>query len=73
MTFRSPIFRKLLSSALLLIVVPLIVLDFYVTRYTANREAVNVEQRLEAETRILVAEAAAVPRPQLEDWARQAA
>ena len=73
MTFRSPIFRKLLSSALLLIVVPLIVLDFYVTRYTANREAVNVEQRLEAEARILVAEAAAVPRPQLEDWARQAA
>ena len=72
MTFRSPIFRKLLSSALLLIVVTLLVLDFYVTRYTAYREVQSVQLRLEAEARILAAEAASVPGPQMEDWARQA-
>ena len=53
MIFRSPIFRKLLSSAFLLIAVTLVVVDFYLTRYTANREVQSVEQRLEAEARIL--------------------
>ena len=72
MTFRSPIFRKLLASAFLLIAVTLVVVDFHLTRYTANREVQSVEQRLEAEARILQTEAASVPRPQLEDWARQA-
>ena len=72
MTFRSPIFRKLLASAFLLIAVTLVVVDFHLTRYTANREVQSVEQRLEAEARILQTEAANVPRPQLEDWARQA-
>jgi two-component system phosphate regulon sensor histidine kinase PhoR len=72
MTFRSPIFRKLLSAALMLIVVTLVVFDFYVTGYTGNREVSSVEQRLEAEARILGAEAAVVPRPQLENWAREA-
>ena len=71
MTFRSPIFRKLLASAFLLIVVTLVVVDFYITRYTANREVQTVEQRLEAEAQILRAEAANVPRPQLEDWAQR--
>jgi two-component system phosphate regulon sensor histidine kinase PhoR len=46
--------------------------DFHLTRYTANREVQSVEQRLEAEARILQTEAASVPRPQLEDWAHQA-
>jgi two-component system phosphate regulon sensor histidine kinase PhoR len=72
MTFRSPVFRKLLASAFLLIAVTLVVVDFHLTRYTANREVQSVEQRLEAEARILQTEAASVPRPQLEDWARQA-
>ena len=72
MTFRSPIFRKLLASAFLLIAVTLIVVDYYLTRYTAHREVQSVEQRLEAEALILQAEAATIPRPQLEDWARQA-
>lgn len=72
MTFRSPIFRKLLTSAFLLIAVTLVVADFYLTRYTAAREVQSVEQRLEAEARVLEAEAAQVPLPQLEDWARQA-
>jgi len=72
MIFRSLIFRKLLASAFLLIAVTLVVLDFYLTRYTAHREVQSVEQRLEAEARILQTEAAVVPRPQMEDWTHQA-
>ncbi len=72
MVFRSPIFRKLLASALLLIAVTLLVLDFHLTRYTAAHEEQNVEQRLEAEARILEQEMAEVPRGQLEDWAHEA-
>ncbi len=72
MIFRSPIFRKLLAIAFLLIAVTLIIVDFHLTRYTADREVQRVELRLEAEARILQAEVANVPRPQLEDWARQA-
>ena len=72
MTFRSPIFRKLLASAFLLIAVTLVVLDFYLTRFTARREVENVEQRLEVEAWILEAEAAEVPVPKLESWARDA-
>ena len=73
MTFRSPIFRKLLASAFVLTAVTLFVVDFYVTRYVAAREVQRVEQRLEAEARILQSEAAGVPRSDLENWARQAA
>jgi two-component system phosphate regulon sensor histidine kinase PhoR len=69
MTFRSPIFRKLLTSAFLLIAVTLLVLDFYLTRYTARRELQSVEQRLEVEAWLLAAEAADVPLPKLEVWA----
>lgn len=71
MIFRSPIFRKLLTAAFLLIAVTLIVLDFLLSRYTADQEAQSVEQRLEAEARILQTEAANVPLPQLQDWAQQ--
>jgi two-component system phosphate regulon sensor histidine kinase PhoR len=73
MIFHSPIFRKLLSIAFLLIAVTLVVVDFHLTRYIAHREVQTVEQRLEAEGRILQTEAANVPPSQLEDWARQAA
>jgi two-component system, OmpR family, phosphate regulon sensor histidine kinase PhoR len=73
MTFRSPIFRKLLASSFLLIALTLGVVDVYLTRFTTNREAQLTEHRLEAEARILQAEVAHVPRPQLEDWAHQAA
>jgi two-component system phosphate regulon sensor histidine kinase PhoR len=72
MAFRSPIFRKLLASAFLLIAVTLVVLDFYLSRYTSHREVQSVEQRLEAEARILEAEVTGVPLPRLEDWAHQA-
>jgi two-component system phosphate regulon sensor histidine kinase PhoR len=73
MTFGSPIFRKLLASAFILIALTLVILDFFVTRYTAGREVQSAEQRLEAEARILATEVADVPRPHLEDWAHQAA
>lgn len=73
MTFRSPIFRKLLASAFLLIAVTLFVLDFYLTRYTARHEVQSVAQRLAAEARLLSAEVADVPPPQMEGWAHGAA
>lgn len=73
MTFGSPIFRKLLASSFLLIAVTLVVVDLYLTPYTARRETQTTEQRLEAEARLLQAEVAALPPPQLEEWARQAA
>src|SRR5579864_7209130 len=72
MTFSSPLFRKLLSSAFLLIAVTLLVLDFYVTRYTANREVQSIEQRLEGEARILQPEVANVPQTDLQNWTRRA-
>ncbi|MGD0220977.1 MAG: ATP-binding protein [Terriglobia bacterium] len=73
MIFRSPIFRKLLANAFLLIAVTLVVLNFYITRYTADREVQSVVKRLEAEAQILETEAANVPAPQLEDWTHLAA
>ncbi len=73
MTFRSPMFRKLLASAFLLIAVTLLVLNFYMTRYTANREEQSVVRRLAAEAQILETETANIPPSQLEDWTRQAA
>lgn len=73
MPFQSPIFRKLLASAFLLISVTLLLLDFYLTRYTSRREVQGVEQRLAAEARLLTSEAADVPPAKLEDWAHAAA
>jgi two-component system phosphate regulon sensor histidine kinase PhoR len=73
MILRSPIFRKLLASAFLLVAATLLVLDFYLTRYTARREEQSVEQRLAAEARLLGAEAGDILPPQLEDWAHAAA
>jgi two-component system phosphate regulon sensor histidine kinase PhoR len=69
LTLRSPIFRKLLWSGCLLIAATLFVLDFYLTRYMAERQRENVEQRLAAQARLLTYEAAAVPGPALEAWA----
>ncbi len=72
MPFGSPVFRKLFLSALLLIAMTLVVLDFYLTRYTARRQVESVQQQLAAEARILAGELGTVPRPTLEDWARDA-
>ena len=38
----SPIFRKFLLSAFLLLAAALLILDFYLTRYTASRETSRV-------------------------------
>jgi len=71
-TLRSPIFRKLFLSACLVITATLVVLDFYLSRYMARRQVVNVEQRLAAQGRLLTAEAVVIPRGGLEDWAKTA-
>ncbi len=72
MTLRSPIFRKLLGSAILLIGVTLFALDFYLTRYTANREVENVRARLASDARILAGDIVSVPQADLEAWAKDA-
>ena len=71
MILRSPIFRKLLASAFSLIAVTLLILDFYMTRYTAQREVQSVEQRLEAQARLLAGELEAIPAGPLEGWAKE--
>ncbi len=73
MTLRSPIFRKLLFSAFLLIAATLLALDFYLTRYTAARETEQAQRRLTSEGLVLVPEVRDVPLIRLEDWTRQAA
>ncbi|MBI4165647.1 MAG: PAS domain-containing protein [Acidobacteria bacterium] len=72
MNLRSPIFRKLFLSATLLIAATLAVLDFYLARYMAHLQVENVEERLEAQARLLAPEAATIPHDKLEDWARKA-
>lgn len=72
MTLHSPVFRKLISSAFLIIAVTLVVLDFYLTRYTGRQQVERVEQRLEAEARILAGELAIVLPAQLERWSQEA-
>ena len=72
MPFSSPVFRKLFLSALLLTATTLVVLDFYLTRYTARRQVESVQQQLAAEARILAGELTAVAPPGVEEWAHNA-
>jgi two-component system phosphate regulon sensor histidine kinase PhoR len=72
MVFRSPIFRKLLGSAFLLIALTLAVLDFNLARYTTKHEVQEVEQRLTAVAMVLTAEPPSLPPPQMEEWAKSA-
>jgi two-component system phosphate regulon sensor histidine kinase PhoR len=72
MTFRSPIFRKLLLSGAILIAVPLLTLDFYLTRTTTRQQVQAVREKLEAQARILVPEASEVPESELQSWAQGA-
>jgi len=69
--FRSPLFRKLLLSAFVLIAAPLLLLDSFLTTYIADRETRNVEQRLTSEARILVGEVPGIAAAQLESWAKE--
>jgi len=72
MVFSSPIFRKLLSSAFLLIALTLAVLDFYLTRYTSKHEVQAVEQRLTAVARVLAVEPPNLPLERMQEWAKSA-
>ena len=72
MVFSSPIFRKLLTSAFVVIALTLAVLDFYLTRYTGKHEAQEVEQRLTAVARVLAAEPPNLPLERMEEWAKSA-
>ena len=72
MVFSSPIFRKLLGSALIVIAFTLFALDFYLTRYTSQHEVQQVEQRLTTVARVLSAESTNLPPARMEDWAKSA-
>jgi two-component system phosphate regulon sensor histidine kinase PhoR len=72
MTLRSPIFRKLLASAFLMIALTLLVLDFLLSRYMARRQVEAVEQRLKAQAEILADELTSPPGISMEGWAKRA-
>ncbi len=72
MTFRSPIFRKLFLGAALVISVTLAGLDFYLTRYTAQREVESVKTRLESNAHVLAGELPTISVQQLEAWSKAA-
>ncbi len=70
--FQSPLFRKLLVSAFVLIAGALLVLDSFLTTGVAERETQSVQRRLTAEARILKGEVADVDPARLENWAKEA-
>jgi two-component system phosphate regulon sensor histidine kinase PhoR len=72
MVFSSPIFRKLLGSAFVLIALTLAVLDFYLTRYTSKHEVQEVERRLTGVARVLTDEPPNLPLERMEEWAKSA-
>src|SRR2546422_3392138 len=72
MTFRSPIFRKLLGNAFLLIATCLVVLDFYLTRYLARRQVETLFRSLGVEAQILAGELGSIPRGRIEGWSSDA-
>ncbi len=73
MSAGSPMFRKLLLSSLLVILVTVVALDFLLTRYTADRETQHTERQLAAQARILAADVESVPAGGLAEWTRRAA
>ena len=70
--FQSPLFRKLLISAFVLIAGTLLVLDSFLEHYVAGREAQNVQHRLTVGARILEGEVPGVDPSGLENWAKEA-
>ena len=70
-TLRSPIFRKLLLTAFLLILTALAVLDLLMTRYTATRERTHAEQQMEMAARILAAPLSALAPSAVQQWTQQ--
>ena len=53
LTVRSPVFRKLLLAAALLIAVALGTADFLLTRYTADRERTLAREELTQSLRVI--------------------
>ena len=70
--FGGPMFRKLLLTALVLILAAVALSDLLLTRYTSDRETRNTEMRLSAQARILAGELAALSGPQLPGWIHDA-
>jgi two-component system, OmpR family, phosphate regulon sensor histidine kinase PhoR len=73
MAVHSPIFRKLLVTSLLVITVTLLVVDFYLGRYTAARQTNYLESSLAAQAEILAGELKTTSAANLQDWVRNAA
>lgn len=71
-TLSSPLFRKILLSAFLLIIATVGSSDYLLTRYTEQRELELVQQDLELVGRIYREQAAELTAGQLEPWARKA-
>ena len=69
MPFSSSVFRKLFLSALALIALTLVTVDFYWTRYAASQQTEALKLQLTAEARVLRGELDTVPRAGLEAWA----
>ena len=69
MPFSSSVFRKLFLSALALIALTLVTVDFYWTRYAASQQSDALKLQLTAEARVLRGELDAVSRAGLEAWA----
>jgi two-component system, OmpR family, phosphate regulon sensor histidine kinase PhoR len=72
MAFGSPLYRKLFLGAVVITGVTLAALDFYLTRFTSNREIEKVRQGLLTSSRILGGELGSVPPERLEAWALEA-
>lgn len=70
-TLRSPIFRKLLLAAFLLILTALAVLDFLMTGYTAARERTHAAEQMETAARLLAPSLSELEPSALGEWARQ--
>ena len=73
MPLTSPIFRKLLMAAFVLMAGTLLGLNFYLTQFTVKLQTENIQKRLRTEAEILAGDLASVPRSDLDKWARQSA
>jgi two-component system phosphate regulon sensor histidine kinase PhoR len=70
-TIRSPLFRKILVGAALLVFPMGGLSDLLMSRYTQEREESAVRRSLEASVRLLARELAGKPLAELAEWVRQ--
>ena len=69
---KSSIFNRLILTALALVIITIVAVEYTLTRYMAGQQAAGIEKRLAGEAKILAREAGAVPRKALSEWARNA-